>query len=109
MLEITPEAIQKAKQLREHSDTGLRVKVRGGGCSGLEYVLSFDYYDDKDIVFWCKDENGENHFYLICDKRSFLYGSGSQVTYKDGLMDSGFAIENPNANSTCGCGESFAI
>ena len=109
MLEITPEAIQKAKQLREHSDTGLRVKVRGGGCSGLEYVLSFDYYDDKDIVFWCKDENGENHFYLICDKRSFLYVSGSQVTYKDGLMDSGFAIENPNAKSTCGCGESFAI
>ena len=109
MLEITPEAIQKAKQLREHSDTGLRVKVRGGGCSGLEYVLSFDYYDDKDIVFWCKDENGENHFYLICDKRSFLYVSGSQVTYKDGLTDSGFAIENPNANSTCGCGESFAI
>ena len=109
MLEITPEAIQKAKQLREHSDTGLRVKVRGGGCSGLEYVLSFDYYDDKDIVFWCKDENGENHFYLICDKRSFLYVSGSQVTYKDGLMDSGFAIENHNANSTCGCGESFAI
>ena len=46
MLAITPEAIQKAKQLQEQSDTGLRVKVRGGGCSGLEYVLSFDYYDE---------------------------------------------------------------
>ena len=56
-----------------------------------------------------KDENGEDYFYLMCDKRSFLYVSGSQVTYKDGLMESGFAIENPNANSTCGCGESFAI
>ena len=109
MLGITPEAIIKAKQLQEHEDTGLRVKVRGGGCSGLEYVLSFDYHDEKDIVFWSKDEDGEDYFHVICDKRSFLYVSGSQVTYKDGLMESGFAIENPNANSTCGCGESFAI
>ena len=46
MISITPEAINKAKNLRENSDTGLRVKVLGGGCSGLEYVLSFDYYDD---------------------------------------------------------------
>ena len=109
MLGITPEAIIKAKQLQEHEDTGLRVKVRGGGCSGLEYVLSFDYHDEKDIVFWSKDEDGEDYFHVICDKRSFLYVSGSQVIYKDGLMESGFAIENPNANSTCGCGESFAI
>ena len=50
MISITPEAVNKAKKLQEHSDTGLRVKVQGGGCSGLEYVLSFDYYNDKDFV-----------------------------------------------------------
>ena len=109
MISITPEAVNKAKKLQEHSDTGLRVKVQGGGCSGLEYVLSFDYYNDKDIVLWCKNEKGEDDFHLICDKRSILYVSGSKVTYKDGLMDSGFVIENPNANSTCGCGESFSV
>ena len=96
-------------QLQEETDTGLRVKVQGGGCSGLEYVLSFDYYNDNDVVLWCKNEEGEDEFHLICDKRSILYVAGSQIIYKDGLMASGFAVENPNANSTCGCGESFAI
>ena len=109
MIAITPEAIQKAKQLQEGDDTGLRVKVQGGGCSGLEYVLSFDYYNDNDVVLWCKNEKGEDDFHLICDKRSILYVAGSQIIYQDGLMASGFAVENPNANSTCGCGESFSI
>ena len=109
MITITPEAIEKAKKLQESSTTGLRVKVQGGGCSGMEYVLSFDHYDEKDTVFWCKNDEGEEDFHLICDKRSFLYVSGSQVIYQDGLMGGGFAVENPNANSTCGCGESFAI
>ena len=68
MISITPEAINKAKNLRENSDTGLRVKVQGGGCSGLEYVLSFDHYDDKDVVLWCKNDEGEEDFHLICDK-----------------------------------------
>ena len=73
MLAITPEAIQKAKQLQEGDDTGLRVKVQGGGCSGLEYVLSFDYYNDNDVVLWCKNEKGEDDFHLICDERAILY------------------------------------
>ena len=60
-------------------------------------------------MLWCKNEEGEDEFHLICDKRSILYVAGSQIIYKDGLMASGFAVENPNANSTCGCGESFAI
>ena len=109
MITITPEAIEKAKKLQESSTTGLRVKVQGGGCSGMEYVLSFDHYDEKDIIFWCKNDEGKEDFHLICDKRSILYVAGSQIIYKDGLMASGFAVENPNANSTCGCGESFAI
>ena len=109
MLAITPEAIQKAKQLRKETDTGLRVKVQGGGCSGMEYVLSFDHYDEKDTVFWCKNDEGEEDFHLICDKRSILYVAGSEVNYRGGLMGTGFIIENPNANRTCGCGTSFSV
>ena len=86
---------------------GLRVKVEGGGCSGFQYDLSFDVWDNNDMVFWAKDE--VDKFPIIVDKRSFLYVSGSEVNYTDGLMGTGFTVDNPKANSTCGCGESFSI
>ena len=69
--------------------------------------LSFDIWDNDDMVFWAKYE--DDKFPIIVDKRSFLYVAGSQINYYDGLMASGFAVENPKANSTCGCGESFSI
>jgi iron-sulfur cluster assembly protein len=56
------------------------------------------------MIFWVNEE-----FHLICDKRSILYLSGSEIDYEDGLMGNGFRIGNPNANSTCGCGESFSV
>jgi len=73
---------------------GLRVKVQGGGCSGMIYDLSFDDYTDKDMVFHTKD-----NFHVIVDKRSILYLAGSDITYEDGLMGTGFVIKNPKANS----------
>jgi iron-sulfur cluster assembly protein len=88
---------------------GLRVKVEGGGCSGFQYDLSFDVWDNDDMVFWADSEEEHNKFPIIVDKRTILYLAGSQINYHDGLMGSGFAVENPNANSTCGCGESFSI
>ena len=86
---------------------GLRLKVEGGGCSGFQYVLSFDIWDDSDIVFWA--DKDDEKFPIIVDKRSFLYVAGSEVNYTDGLMGSGVTVENPKANSTCGCGESFSV
>ena len=104
MLSITPLAKQKCIGMMEDNTLGLRVKGEGGGCSGFQYDLSFDKYDETDMIFWVGDD-----FHLICDKRSFLYLSGSEIDYEDGLMGNGFRIGNPNANSTCGCGESFSV
>ena len=104
MLSITPLAKQKCIGMMEDNTLGLRVKVEGGGCSGFQYDLSFDNYDETDMIFWVGDD-----FHLICDKRSFLYLSGSEIDYEDGLMGNGVRIGNPNANSTCGCGESFSV
>ncbi|MAH43983.1 iron-sulfur cluster assembly accessory protein [archaeon] len=113
MISISDIALEKCRilmgdveeTLSEHG--GLRLKVEGGGCSGFQYVLSFDEWNDNDMVFWT-EEQGEK-FPVIVDKRSFLYVAGSQVNYTDGLMGSGFTVENPKANSTCGCGESFSV
>ena len=110
MLSISDLALKKCRDLMIKSDLtlgGLRVKVEGGGCSGFQYDLSFDVWDNDDMVFWAKDE--VDKFPIIVDKRSFLYVSGSEVNYTDGLMGSGFTVENPKANSTCGCGESFSV
>ena len=102
MLTITPFAMQKCIGMMDDNTLGLRVKVEGGGCSGFQYNLSFDNYDEKDVVV-------DEEFHLICDKRSILYLAGSEIDYEDGLMGNGFRIGNPNANSTCGCGESFSV
>ena len=109
MLRISDEALETAMKMRdrkgeEYSECGLRVKVEGGGCSGFKYNLSYDIWDDNDVVFDVRDI-----FKLIVDKRSFLYVAGSQINYEDGLMGNGFVINNPKANSTCGCGESFSV
>jgi iron-sulfur cluster assembly protein len=82
---------------------GLRVKVIGGGCSGLQYRLEIDAPRQGDKVF---EHNGAR---LVVDRRSFLYVNGSTLIYKDGLMDTGFELDNPNVKKTCGCGASFAV
>ena len=82
---------------------GLRMKVVGGGCSGFQYELGFDELRSDDRVI---DQHGLKVF---LDPRSILYLAGATLDYNDGLMESGFKIENPNANSTCGCGESFSV
>lgn len=82
----------------------VRVGVKSGGCSGLSYDLTFDnnqYESDK--VF----EN--NEVKIIVDKKSFLYLVGTTLEYSGGLNGKGFVFNNPNANRTCGCGESFSL
>lgn len=111
MISISDLALKKCRELmiEDKKLGGLRVKVEGGGCSGFQYDLSFDVWDNDDMVFWADSEEEHNKFPIIVDKRTILYLAGSQINYHDGLMGSGFAVENPNANSTCGCGESFSI
>lgn len=81
----------------------LRVGVKGGGCSGMTYVLGFDHATDNDNHF----ESGG--IACIIDKAHELYLFGMQVDWQDGLSNRGFTFSNPNANTTCGCGTSFSV
>ena len=82
----------------------VRVGVKSGGCSGLSYDLKFDKAkEDDDKVF---EDNGVK---IIVDKKSFLYLIGTTLEYSGGLNGTGFVFNNPNANRTCGCGESFSL
>ena len=83
----------------------LRVGVKGGGCSGLSYVMDFDdKIEDTDEVV-----EADAGLKVVIDRKSVLYLYGTQLTYSDGLNGKGFTWENPNASRTCGCGESFAL
>lgn len=84
------------------TDYGLRVGVKGGGCSGMSYILGFDQRRAHDLVF---EADGVT---IYMDKRQGLYLMGARVDYHDGLDARGFVFENPNATQTCGCGSSFA-
>lgn len=82
----------------------VRVGVKSGGCSGLSYDLKFDNEkQDDDKVFV------DNDIKIIVDKKSFLYLIGTTLEYSGGLNGTGFVFNNPNANRTCGCGESFSL
>ena len=103
---ITDKAADRIKQMKaaEHKDEeGLRVKVVGGGCSGLHYKLDFDNSKPGDRVF----ENAGAK--VIVDTKSLLYLTGTELEYQETLMQSGFVFQNPNVKRTCGCGSSFAV
>lgn len=81
----------------------LRVGVKGGGCSGLSYVLGFDHKNDNDQEFEVEGIS------CIMDKAHEMYLYGMLVDWQDGLNNRGFTFKNPNASTTCGCGTSFAV
>jgi iron-sulfur cluster assembly protein len=106
VIEVTPAAAERIKQLLDRDGRlgthALRMKVVGGGCSGLQYQLAFD------------DRLGENDAELetngvrvVVDEKSALYLAGSVLDFVDTLQESGFKIVNPNAKTSCGCGQSF--
>lgn len=103
---LTPRAAEAVRQIIATKDLPdgyhLRVGVKGGGCSGLSYVLGFDKKRDFDAQF---DLDGLTVF---MDKRQGLYLLGTVVDFHDGLDARGFTFDNPNATQTCGCGSSFS-
>lgn len=107
MIKVTDSAKNKAIQLMaEDNKDGffIRVGVKGGGCSGLMYDLEFDNkQQDSDKEF---EDNGMK---VVVDKKSYLYLVGTTLDYSGGLNGKGFVFVNPNANRTCGCGESFSL
>ena len=84
------------------ADYGLRVGVKGGGCSGMSYILGFDRKREHDLEF------SERGLAVFMDRRHGLYLMGTTIDYHDGLDARGFVFDNPNATQTCGCGSSFA-
>lgn len=82
---------------------GLRVGVRGGGCSGFQYALAFDNQRDDDEVF---EDHGLN---ILVDRPSLPYVRGAVIDYVEGLQGAGFKVENPNIVAACGCGSSFRV
>lgn len=82
----------------------IRVGVKSGGCSGLEYMLGFDNkQNETDQIF---EDNGIK---IVVEKKSILYLAGTTLEYSGGLNGKGFIFNNPNASRTCGCGESFSL
>lgn len=108
---VSDRAASRIKEIRAEQqlpeDARLRVGVVSGGCSGLTYDLNFDTEADQETE---KDQEFEdNGIRLIVDMRSFLYLSGTELDYSEGLEGQGFYFENPNATRTCSCGESFSV
>ena len=105
-IQISPNAAKEIRKIIRRKNIpdgyGLRVGVKGGGCSGMSYVLGFDREREKDRVF---EIDGIT---VYMDKRHGLYLMGTTINYHDGLDARGFTFENPNATETCGCGASFA-
>ncbi len=109
MIKVSEQARQKLSGLMaeegfDAQQDFVRVGVKSGGCSGLSYDLKFDKTkQDEDKIF---EDNGVK---LIVDKKSFLYLLGTTLEYSGGLNGKGFVFNNPNAQRTCGCGESFSL
>ena len=105
-ISLTSGAVNELKKLIDQqeisADFGLRVGVEGGGCSGMSYILGFDQKKDGDTEYTIQGIR------LFMNKAHGLYLAGMEIDFKNGLEARGFTFNNPNANSTCGCGSSFS-
>jgi iron-sulfur cluster assembly protein len=108
MIDITDKGAEKVHefltaQQADVSLAGLRVGVRGGGCSGFQYQLAFDEQRESDVVF-------QSHgLKLLVDRESLQFVSGSTIDYEESLQGAGFKVNNPNVVAACGCGSSFRV
>jgi iron-sulfur cluster assembly protein len=108
MITISDKGAEKVREFLDSQQAdvslaGLRVGVRGGGCSGFQYQLAFDEQRERDVVF-------ESHgLKLLVDKESLPFVSGSTIDYEESLQGAGFKVNNPNVVAACGCGSSFRV
>jgi iron-sulfur cluster assembly protein len=107
-ISVTEKAVKEIKRIMAENKVpegyGLRIGVRGGGCSGLTYTLGFDEKaNDGDTVIEAESIN------LFVDGKSLFHITGIELDFTDGLTGKGFIFNNPNASRTCGCGESFGV
>ena len=108
MITMTEKAVKEIKRIQENDPSAgnahLRVMVVGGGCSGMSYKLGFESTDPaaNDKIF---ERDGVR---VIVDAKSFLFLTGTELDFTDGLNGTGFVFKNPNAKRTCGCGSSFS-
>lgn len=108
MIKLTERAAAEVAELIAGQNLGqdafLRVGVAGGGCSGFSYNLKFDTQkNESDQVMECHGVK------VVCDPKSYVYLDGTEIDFTDGLNGRGFVFRNPNASTTCGCGESFGV
>ena len=105
-ISLTPGAVSQLTRLRSEQGVpdnyGLRVGVKGGGCSGFSYLLGFDEQKEKDTIY---EYDG---IQILMDKAHALYLLGMEIDWEEGLNNRGFVFNNPNAKETCGCGTSFS-
>ncbi len=108
MITISDKGAEKVQEFLAAQDAeatlaGLRVGVRGGGCSGFQYQLAFDEQRENDVVF-------ESHgLKLLVDNESLPFVRGSTIDYEESLQGAGFKVSNPNVVAACGCGSSFRV
>ncbi len=104
---LTDSAVTRLQRLlaeRQTPEAGLRIAVKGGGCSGLAYHMEWaEKARERDKVF---EREGVRVF---IDPKSYLYLMGTELVFEDGLLASGFKLQNPNEKSACGCGDSFSV
>ncbi|MBF2053842.1 MAG: iron-sulfur cluster assembly accessory protein [Candidatus Sericytochromatia bacterium] len=106
LVKVTPAAQAEIRRqlTRQNADkTGIRLAVKGGGCSGLSYHLDYDQPAERDHIL---EQDGIR---VLIDRKSAIYLKGMTLDFQDGLNDRGFKFINPNASNTCGCGESFSV
>jgi|TARA_R110002051_G_scaffold87453_2_gene153827 iron-sulfur cluster assembly protein len=105
MITITPSAEVEVRRLLqdENDHIGLRLGIKGGGCSGLSYILDFTEEREGDTILSFEG------FQVFLDRKSTIYLAGIRLDHQSGLSGRGFVFENPMAANTCGCGESFSI
>ena len=105
LIEVSEKAKARILALaeKEEAGRGLRLGVKGGGCSGLSYAITFDEKRERDNILSFEG------FEILLDPKSAVYLKGTTLDFDDSLEGKGFIFVNPNASNTCGCGESFSI
>ncbi len=107
IIEVTEKALAQIHKIfqkeKVEEGVGLRIGVKGGGCSGLSYNIDFDAQKERDNVLEI------DHIKILIDPKSSIYLKGVTLDFSDGLAGKGFVFSNPNATNTCGCGESFSV